>query len=252
MASSLRTESRLARGLTALLAVLCLCAPGEAASPSAPGAASAAAEPAVVEPAAPAAGRPTHRPLRQNVEAGLPEPTTPRPFTAPAGAPAFKVVPRKDQLSILPCSACHATQVPNPKPRKLEAPHQAALPHGAGRFWCLECHGQKDRDTLHTITGAKVDFDDSHLVCGQCHSNRHRDWYFGAHGKRVATWSGERERFNCTHCHDPHDPTIRPRAAGKPPPVRAGLAPMQRTPHPAVPAWERQPRGREASQGASR
>jgi hypothetical protein len=245
----IRTESPWSRTATALLAVLFLCAPGQAASPAAPGGAPAQAS----EPVPPAAPVPTHRPLRQNVEAGLPEPTTPQPFTGYAGAPPFKVVPRKDQLSIFPCSTCHATQVANPKPRKLETPHQAALPHGAGRMWCLDCHGQKDRDALHTIGAAKVDFDDSHLVCGQCHGNRHRDWYFGGHGKRVANWSGERELFNCTHCHDPHDPGIKPRAAGKPPPVRAGLQPMQRTPHAVVPLWERPAhRSRDAGQGAGK
>ncbi len=248
MAPSVPAAAPLSRLAAAAVVALALCAPGEAASPGAPAEAAAAAPSA--DPAAP---RPTHRPLRQNVEAGLPEPTTPRAFDGYEGAPPFRVVPRKAELSIYPCSACHATQVPNPKPRRLEAPHQAALPHGGGRFWCLECHGLKDRDNLHLLGGTKVDFDASHLVCGQCHGNRHRDWHFGAHGKRVATWTGEAERYNCTHCHDPHDPGVKPRAPGSPPPVRAGLSPMQRTPHPAVPAWQRPAGGGSAaSHGATR
>jgi hypothetical protein len=87
---------------------------------------------------------------------------------------------------------------------------------------------------LQTLRGDKVDFDDAYLVCGQCHFNRQKDWYFGAHGKRVADWRGPRTLYNCTHCHDPHTPAIAPRAPARPPPVRAGLKPMD-NPHAAEP-----------------
>jgi hypothetical protein len=172
---------------------------------------------------------PTHRSLRDNAPNDNPEPTEPRAFTGYPGAPAFSVVPQKDQLTYFPCSACHNVLPPNPQPRKLNAPHPAALLHGNGRIWCLDCHQLKDRDWLHTLAGQPVDFNDAYLVCGQCHFNRQKDWYFGAHGKRVANWRGERVIYNCTHCHDPHDPTLKPRAPGKPPPVRAGLEPMARS-----------------------
>lgn len=118
---------------------------------------------------------------------------------------------------------------PNPTPRKLvAAPHPAALDHGRGRIWCLDCHQLKDRDHLHTLAGEPVDFDAAYLVCGQCHFNRQRDWYFGAHGKRVGNWRGERVIYSCTACHDPHSPSLKPRAPSPPPPVRAGLKPMSR------------------------
>jgi hypothetical protein len=191
-----------------------------------------------------ASAPPTHRPLREDPPPALPEPTEPQVFNGYPGAPAFAVVPRKPHLLLYPCSQCHNLLPLNAQPRKLaNAPHQAALTHGNGRFWCLDCHQAKDREFLHTIGGAKVDFDQSYLVCGQCHSARQRDWYFGAHGKRVAGWQGERELYACTHCHDPHKPSITPRPASHPPPVRAGLLPMQRE-HEARPLpWQKTSEG---------
>lgn len=198
------------------------------------------AQTAAGTPATEPAARPrTHRPLRENVEATMPEPTEPAVFKGHPGAPAYTVVPRTDKFAIYPCTTCHQALVPNPKPRKLQSPHPAALDHGDGRMWCLDCHTLKNRDVLHTIRGEPVDFNQSHLVCGQCHADRHRDWAFGGHGKRVENWQGERVLYNCTHCHDPHSPHVKPREPSPPPPIRAGLAPMKRTPHVAHPVWER-------------
>jgi hypothetical protein len=129
---------------------------------------------------------------------------------------------------------------PNPQPRKLEAaPHPAALQHGKGRLWCLNCHLIDDRDFLHTVRDQKVDFDESYLVCGQCHFNRQKDWYLGGHGKRVANWQGDRTIYSCTHCHDPHDPVTKPREPSKAPPVRAGLQRMGHTDRDLQRVWER-------------
>jgi len=178
--------------------------------------------------AAAAAGTPTHRSLRDNLPSVNPEATEPKAFAGYPEAPPFTVVPQRDGLTWFPCTACHAALQPNPQPRKLNSPHPAALQHGNGRIWCLDCHQLKDRDHLHTLAGQPVDFNDAYLVCGQCHFNRQKDWYFGAHGKRVGNWRGERVIYNCTHCHDPHDPSVKPRAPSKPPPVRAGLSPMTR------------------------
>lgn len=169
-----------------------------------------------------------HRPLRDNVERVLAEPTDPHPFTGYPSAPPFAVVPQKGSLTFYPCAICHDVLPANKVVRKLDTPHNSALVHGNGRFWCLDCHQLKNSNFLHTLNGQNVDFDDAYLVCGQCHFNRQKDWYFGAHGKRVANWKGDRVIYNCTHCHDPHDPTIKPRAPSRPPPVRVGLKPMVR------------------------
>jgi hypothetical protein len=211
-----------------VLGVLLVAAPAAAFTGAVQAALAANAAPAVAAavtvPSVPSV--PTHRSLRDNVPRDIPEPTAPHAFPGYPQAPPFTVVPQIGELTFFPCTTCHALQKPNPAPRQLNTPHPAALVHGDGRFWCLECHTLKDRDHLHTMNGDPVSYDDAYIICGQCHFNRQKDWYFGAHGKRVANWQGPRQIYNCTHCHDPHDPTVKPRAPQPPPPVRAGLKPM--------------------------
>jgi hypothetical protein len=160
-------------------------------------------------------------------------------FRGYPGAPSLKVVPRKDELFFYPCSQCHASMEPNPEIRQLNVMHDAEIEHGDGRLWCLNCHDLEERDNLRTLLGEPVDFDDAHLVCGGCHANRHRDWAFGVHGKRLANWQGDREVYNCTHCHNPHQPAIAPRAPQAPPPVRAGLERQDGEIHDRAPVWQR-------------
>ncbi|HQR54084.1 MAG TPA: cytochrome C [Burkholderiales bacterium] len=202
-----------------------------------------ASAPAAETPSAPVdpAKPPPHRPLRSNVVPETPPaPTEPTTFSGYADAPPFKVVPQKDKLTFYPCSQCHQFMQPNPQPRKLEAaPHPAALQHGGGRMWCLNCHLIDNRDFLRTLKDQKVDFDESYLLCGQCHFNRQKDWYLGGHGKRVYNWQGERMIYSCTHCHDPHDPTLKPRAPSKTPPVRVGLERMKPAERESQKVWER-------------
>ncbi len=184
---------------------------------------------------------PTHRPLRDNQPPAAPEPTDPLVFSGYPDAPAFTVVPRKPALALYPCSQCHKDMPLNATPRKLDAaPHNASLPHGNGRFWCLDCHQGNNRDLLHSIGGKPIDFDASYQLCGQCHGARHRDWSYGGHGKRVAGWSGERQIYACTHCHDPHDPSLKARAPSPPPRVRAGLVPMPAGKDHRTMPWDRQ------------
>jgi len=177
----------------------------------------------------------THRVLRDNTPSGFVPPTEPATFEGFAAAPEFSVVSREGELRFYPCANCHANLPVNPEPRRLMAPHPAALNHGDGRFWCLDCHASEDRNQLETFAGDELGFDDSYLVCGQCHYAPQKDWYFGAHGKRAANWQGERTIYNCTHCHDPHDPSVKPRAPEPPPPVRRGLAAMPEAHHATAP-----------------
>lgn len=153
--------------------------------------------------------------------------------------PPFKVVPRRDDLLYYPCGQCHESMEPNPQIRQLDDTHINELKHGRGRIWCLSCHDTENRDYLRTLLGERVDFDEAYLVCGGCHAGRQKDWLYGAHGKRVANWKGERTLWGCPACHDPHDPAIKPRAPKPPPPVRAGLEaqPHVILEHPNV--WER-------------
>ena len=160
-------------------------------------------------------------------------------FEGYADAQEIAVVPRKENLFFYPCMQCHGFLEASAEIRQLNAPHESSLEHGRGRIWCLSCHDLENRDTLKTLLGEPVDFDEAHLVCGGCHANRHKDWYFGAHGKRVANWQDERTQYNCTHCHNPHAPAIKPRAPQPPPPVRAGLKLERGIEHEPSHVWER-------------
>ena len=167
-----------------------------------------------------------HRPLRSHPQDEPPSSEPAESFTGYPDAPDFTAVPRVGELDHFPCSTCHAAMSPNPERRELMAPHPAALDHGDGRFWCLDCHVADSRDELATLADKRVSFDQADQVCAQCHYDVHEDWVFGVHGKRVGNWQGPREIYSCAHCHDPHDPALRPRAPEPPPRVRAGLEPM--------------------------
>lgn len=167
-----------------------------------------------------------HRVLRNNMPAGYVPPTEPETYTGHPGAGEFAVVTREDKLTFFPCEQCHSQLPLNTQPRKLMSPHPAALKHGDGRFWCLDCHNGEYRNVLKTFTGETVSFNEANRICGQCHYAPEKDWTFGGHGKRVANWQGERTIYSCTHCHNPHDPSVKPRAPESPPPVRKGLEPM--------------------------
>jgi rubredoxin len=126
-----------------------------------------------------------------------------------------------------PCSNCHTWTKSDLTPRKLKKPHdnfelKHGL-HGKGKFWCFTCHTLDGRGGLRTLEGQKLDFNEAYVLCSQCHVQETRDWVFGAHGKRVANWQGERQVYNCTVCHYQHDPAIGPRAALAGPVVRQGL-----------------------------
>jgi len=158
-------------------------------------------------------------------------------------APEVFVVPRKDDLFFYPCDQCHASMEANPEIRELDTVHHAEIEHGRGRIWCLSCHDLENRNNLRTLLNEPVDFDEAHLVCGGCHSSRHKDWMFGAHGKRVAEWQGERTQYNCTHCHDAHNPAIEARAPKPAPRARAGLELKRGTGHEPTPVWGRHEEG---------
>jgi hypothetical protein len=173
-----------------------------------------------------------HRVLRDNAAGPPPAPTEPQTFSGFPEAPEFSVSPREVELSFYPCATCHEPMPTNATVRKLYAPHPAALNHGDGRFWCLDCHAPEERNQLQLLSGEQLGFNDAWQLCGQCHYQPQKDWAHGGHGKRVSNWQGGRELYNCTHCHDPHDPGIKARAPEPPPPVRYGLAPMPTADHP--------------------
>lgn len=157
-----------------------------------------------------------------------------------AGMPEFKVIPSRIDKDMHPCSNCHEWQEAMTTPRKLNPPHdnfelKHGL-HGKGQFWCFSCHDNgKDRQ-LRTMEGESLPFEDAYILCSQCHVNQARDWAYGAHGKRVGNWQGERVVYNCTACHYQHAPGMDTRTAMPGPEIRMQL------PRPAhwMPAAQRQ------------
>lgn len=153
-------------------------------------------------------------------------------------APEFTVHQRDRDSRFSDCSRCHDPEDSDPEPRKLRTRHIREIDHGSDRFWCMTCHDGDNIGYLRSSGNEILDFDQSYLVCGSCHADRQRDWFYGGHGKRVSGWHGERVILACTECHDPHAPSMKPRKPAPPPPVRTGLERPKHNP-PATPrAWE--------------
>ena len=89
------------------------------------------------------------------------------------------------------------------------------LTHGGTNLWCLDCHDNDDRDKLRKLTGGILTYNESHLLCGQCHGPILIDWEHGVHGKTTGYWSREMDtesasiRLLCVECHIPHAPRFR-------------------------------------------
>lgn len=172
-----------------------------------------------------------------------------------ADMPAFTVVPSRKDTDMHPCSDCHEWAESDLTPRPLQDPHDNFTLdhglHGKGEFWCFTCH-DLERGGLRTLEGVPLGFDDAYMVCAQCHSQEARDWSFGAHGKRVENWSGERTILNCTVCHYQHRPNVGERAPKPPRPVPSfNNRKHSNAPHRVERIWERYTRNNasEASHG---
>lgn len=141
------------------------------------------------------------------------------PAAQVGGGEELSVPPPPFSEGVFPCSDCHANLDPDPTPRALEDHAAIALDHGPRDRWCFDCHQPDDRDVLHLAGGKRIPFEESYLLCGQCHGDKFRDWRVGVHGKRTGSWSGKKQYLLCAHCHNPHAPAFKP-LAPMPPPVR--------------------------------
>jgi len=133
----------------------------------------------------------------------------------PAGPAAkaderIEVPPPPFTDGIFPCSSCHADLKTNRTRRPLEQMHtEIELKHDEDHRWCLDCHDANDRDHLHLASGELVSFDESYLLCGQCHGEKLRDWRAGVHGRRTGDWNGHKKYLLCANCHNPHQPRFK-------------------------------------------
>lgn len=134
----------------------------------------------------------------------------------------FPVAPPPITEGIFPCSNCHASMEINRKKRELKEEHsQIKLHHAETMRWCLDCHDVRNRDKLRLYNGELINFTESYRLCGECHGPVYRDWRAGIHGKRTGYFmgSGKRTYYLCAHCHDPHEPKLKP-IKPEPPPIR--------------------------------
>ena len=121
---------------------------------------------------------------------------------------------------VFPCSQCHwEDEEVDMTRRPLEHHEEIVFEHDAENRWCFSCHNPQQRDRLHLADGRLLPFEESYLLCGQCHGPQLRHWRAGDHGKRSGFWSGQKEYLLCAHCHDPHSPHIKPMEP-MPPPIR--------------------------------
>ena len=133
--------------------------------------------------------------------------------------PEFVVPPPPFSEDIFPCSECHADMEADPTRRELEEHTEIAegFNHAKEQRWCLDCHNADDRDKLRLVNGNLISFEESYLLCGQCHGTIFRDWKAGVHGKRTGEWDGKKLYRLCVHCHNPHQPRFKPISPLPPP-----------------------------------
>lgn len=134
--------------------------------------------------------------------------------------PKYFVPPPPFSEGIFPCSDCHEDMEVNPKRRQLTEMHEEIsknFNHASQQRWCLDCHNPDDRDKLRLANGDLVSFEESYVLCGQCHGTIYRDWKAGIHGKRTGQWNGKKEYRLCVHCHNPHNPRFKPLKPMPPP-----------------------------------
>jgi hypothetical protein len=157
-------------------------------------------------------------------------PEASRVVSRPPSVASVTVVARSPVVPSYPCSQCHGERrPPNPKKRELTEIHTVIeLDHGSTPRWCHECHDRSDYDRLVLPHGERIDFDDSHRMCGGCHGEKLADWRDDLHGLTTGRWMGPKQRRSCTSCHDPHRPRTGPEGwafpmmTPLPPPTRPG------------------------------
>ena len=120
----------------------------------------------------------------------------------------FLIPERKSQIQSYACAECHTDDLDKIKGKDVQKGHwNITLKHAnENTMNCLTCHNGDDMDNLKSLTGTKIDFNNSYNLCSQCHTKQFEDWKGGAHGKRIASWAPPRASMTCVNCHNPHSP----------------------------------------------
>jgi hypothetical protein len=128
----------------------------------------------------------------------------------------FYIEKQSAKIESFPCSNCHTKDLETLQAEgtgELQKAHwNIQIEHaGAETMDCLTCHSESDLNKLNSITGTKIDIDESYKSCAQCHSTQYKEWQGGAHGKRVGGWVPPRIIKTCVECHNPHKPAFESR-----------------------------------------
>ncbi|MCB9062056.1 MAG: hypothetical protein H6622_11090 [Halobacteriovoraceae bacterium] len=114
------------------------------------------------------------------------------------------------KIKNFPCMNCHSNINNSQANFPLQKPHdRLEFKHMDSVKNCFQCHDKSDRNQLVLLNGEKINFNESHKQCFQCHGTKKRDWELGIHGKSIGSWSGDKYKFTCASCHEPHHPKFR-------------------------------------------
>ena len=123
---------------------------------------------------------------------------------------SFLIPDRKGKIKLYACIECHTKPLKQMQSKDLKKAHwNIKIKHAdVNTMNCITCHDGNNMDDLHSLTGAKIDFNKSYKLCSQCHTKQFKDWKGGAHGKRIGGWAPPRASLTCVNCHNPHNPAF--------------------------------------------
>ena len=127
------------------------------------------------------------------------------------GEHTFLIPERKSQIKSYACTECHSrplSQMQNNNGTQKAHWDIKVLHANENAMNCATCHNGTNMDNLNSLTGNMIDFNQSYLLCAQCHSSQFEDWKGGAHGKNIGGWAKPRAAMTCVNCHNPHEPQI--------------------------------------------
>ncbi len=124
----------------------------------------------------------------------------------------FLIKKRSPALRKSDCETCHKDDVKT-NSNTTGTHNDINLMHAAKQGMnCLTCHAMNNVELLKNVNSTQIiEIDHAYLSCQGCHFSQARDWAGGAHGKRVRIWAEPRIVYNCTECHNPHNPTFKKR-----------------------------------------
>ena len=125
--------------------------------------------------------------------------------------PDVTLLSRTPKLKTFPCTKCHQQLRLGvfSENEKVKEHTGLTFKHMAEVRECKICHNPHNPDQLILADGTPVSYDEMPRVCGQCHGKIEYEWNRGMHGKQVGSWNGQKIRWMCAECHEPHAPKFR-------------------------------------------